>query len=214
MWVRLYSGDEDFNYTWFIYISRSRWACRTGGLAVQIESETRCSLSRYFRLFCRLLSHDHLRWQKFPQKNSHEFIPVLIREACSGTKIFTRIPNCHEANHRLHLFSAHTAATCFGMQQSKGGEMARYKNPQLWLFLALLLVFHQPHNLSRNNIYSCPSKSTNQRAAFIQPATMFLLMLRVKLIAPGEKRETSTKTCKETMLRGKLRVFVSRISTP
>ena len=30
--------------------------------------------------------------------------------------------------------------------------------------LALLLVFHQTHNLSR-------SKSTNQRAAFIQPAT-------------------------------------------
>ena len=30
----------------------------------------------------------------------------------------------------------------------------------------------------------------------------------------GEKRETSTKTCNETMLRDKLRVFVSRISPP
>ena len=39
-------------------------------------------------------------------------------------------------------------------------------------------------------------------------------MLRVKLISPGEKRETSTKTCNETMLRDKLRVFVSRISPP
>ena len=32
------------------------------------------------------------------------------------------------------------------------------------------------------------------------------------LITPGEKRETSTKTCNETMLRDKLRVLVSRIS--
>ena len=40
--------------------------------------------------------------------------------------------------------------------------------------LALLLVFHQTHNLSRNkcrHIRSTPSKSTNQRAAFLQPAT-------------------------------------------
>ena len=30
----------------------------------------------------------------------------------------------------------------------------------------------------------------------------------------GEKRQTSTQTCNETMLRAKLRVFVSRISPP
>ena len=41
-----------------------------------------------------------------------------------------------------------------------------------------------------------------------------MLLLRVKLITQGEKRETSTKTCNETMLRDKLRVFVSRISPP
>ena len=41
-----------------------------------------------------------------------------------------------------------------------------------------------------------------------------MFLLRVKLIASGEKRETSTKTCNETMLRDKLRVFVSRISPP
>ena len=49
-------------------------------------------------------------------------------------------------------------------------------------------------------------------STFFNPHQMFLL--RVKLIAPGEKRETSTKTCNETMLRDKLRVFVSRISPP
>ena len=40
--------------------------------------------------------------------------------------------------------------------------------------LALLLVFHRIHNLSRNkcrHIRSKPSKSTNQRAAFLEPAT-------------------------------------------
>ena len=39
-------------------------------------------------------------------------------------------------------------------------------------------------------------------------------LLRDKLITQGEKRETSTKTCNETMLRDKLRVFVFRISRP
>ena len=41
-----------------------------------------------------------------------------------------------------------------------------------------------------------------------------MFLLRNKLITQGEKRETSTKTCNETMLRDKLRVFVSRISPP
>ena len=45
---------------------------------------------------------------------------------------------------------------------------------------------------------------------FLQTATNVLL--RDKLITQGEKRETSTKTCNGTMLRDKLRVFVSRIS--
>jgi len=47
---------------------------------------------------------------------------------------------------------------------------------------------------------------------FFNPQQMFLL--RDKLITHGEKRETSTKTCNKTMLRDKLRVFVSRISPP
>ena len=41
-----------------------------------------------------------------------------------------------------------------------------------------------------------------------------MFWLRDKLITEGEKRETSTKTCNETMLRNKLKVFVSRISPP
>ena len=64
--------------------------------------------------------------------------------------------------------------------------------------LALFLVFHQNHNLSRN-------KFARDAPHFFNPQQMFLL--RVKLIAPGEKRETSKETCNETMLRDKLRVF-------
>jgi len=47
---------------------------------------------------------------------------------------------------------------------------------------------------------------------FLNPQQMFLLHDR--LVTHGEKRETSTKTCNETMLRDKLRVFASRISPP
>ena len=47
---------------------------------------------------------------------------------------------------------------------------------------------------------------------FFNPRQMFLL--RDKLITHGEKRETSTKTCNESMLRDKLRVFIARISPP
>ena len=45
---------------------------------------------------------------------------------------------------------------------------------------------------------------------FFNPQEMFLLS--DKLITEGEKRETLTKTCNETMLRDKLRVSVSRAS--
>ena len=41
-----------------------------------------------------------------------------------------------------------------------------------------------------------------------------MFLLRDKLIMLSEKRETSTKTCNETMLRDKLRVSVSRVSPP
>ena len=41
-----------------------------------------------------------------------------------------------------------------------------------------------------------------------------MCLLRDKLITEGEKREILTKTCNETMLRDKLRVFVSGISPP
>ena len=78
--------------------------------------------------------------------------------------------------------------------------------------LALLLVFLQAHNLSRNK---CACVLANQPVSalhFFNPQQMFLL--RVKLITQGEKSEISTKTCNQIMLRDKLRVFVSRISPP
>ena len=78
--------------------------------------------------------------------------------------------------------------------------------------LALLLVFHQIHNLSRNKFARALANQPISAPHFFNLQQMFLL--RVKLITQGEKRETSTKTCNETMLRDKLKVFVSRISPP
>ena len=78
--------------------------------------------------------------------------------------------------------------------------------------LALLLVFHQAHNLSRNKCARALANQPISALNFFNPQQMFFL--RVKLITQGEKRETSTKTCNETMLRDKLRVFVSRLSLP
>ena len=78
--------------------------------------------------------------------------------------------------------------------------------------LALLLVFHQTHNLSHNRFARDLENQPISAPHFFNPQQMFLL--QVKLIAPAEKRETSKETCNETMLHDKLRDFVSRISPP
>ena len=99
---------------------------------------------------------------------------------------------------------------CCGLKKVVAKSRARVNFEQQ--ILALLLVFHQTHNLSRNKFARARANQPISALHFFNPQQMFLL--RVKLIAQGEKRETSTKTCSETMLRDKLRVFVSRISPP
>ena len=99
---------------------------------------------------------------------------------------------------------------CCGLKKVVAKSRARvYFEQQI---LALLLVFHQTHNLSRNKFARALQNQPISALHLFNPQQMFLL--RSKLIAPGEKRETSTKTCNETMLRDKLRIFVSRISPP
>ena len=99
---------------------------------------------------------------------------------------------------------------CCGLKKVVAKSRARvYSEQQI---LALLLVFHQAHNLSRNKCARVLANQPISALRFFNPQQMFLL--RVKLITQGEKRETSTQTCNETMLRAKLRVFVSRISPP
>jgi len=78
--------------------------------------------------------------------------------------------------------------------------------------LALLLVSHQTHNLAHNKFARALANQPIRALHFFDLQQMSLL--RIKFIMQGEKRETSTKTCNETMLRDKLRVFVSRISPP
>ena len=62
---------------------------------------------------------------------------------------------------------------------------------------------------SQNLLHKVDPRST-LRNNFLQPATN--VFVSHKLITQGEKRETSTKTYNETMLRDKLRVFESHIS--
>ena len=113
----------------------------------------------------------------------------------------------------FHLASVNLSRNkniCCGLQKVVAKSRTRvYCEQQI---LALLLVFHQAHNLSRNKSARVLANQPISALHFFNPQQMFLL--RVKLITQGEKRETSTKTCNETMLRDKLRVFVSRISPP
>ena len=99
---------------------------------------------------------------------------------------------------------------CCGLKKVVAKSRARvYFEQQI---LALLLVFHQTDNLSRNKFARALANQPISAPHFFNSQQMFLL--RFKLIMQGEKRETSTKTCNETMLRDKLRIFVSRISSP
>jgi len=76
--------------------------------------------------------------------------------------------------------------------------------------LALLLDFHQTHNLSRNK-FARALEQINQSERCISSTNIFVAD---QVDVQGVKRETSTKTCNETILRDKLRFFVSRISPP
>ena len=99
---------------------------------------------------------------------------------------------------------------CCGLKKVVEKSRARvYFEQQI---LALLLVFHQIHNLPRNKFARALANQPISAPHFFNLQQM--LLLRVKLITQGEKRETSTKTCNETMLHDKLKVFVSRISPP
>jgi len=99
---------------------------------------------------------------------------------------------------------------CCGLKKVVAKSRARlYFEQQI---LALLLVFHHTHNLACNKFARAQSNQPIRALHSFNSQQMFLL--RVKLITQGEKRETSTKNCNETMLRAKLRVFVSRISPP
>ena len=94
---------------------------------------------------------------------------------------------------------------CCGLKKVVAKSRVRvYSEQQI---LALLLVFHQAHNLSRNKCARVQANQPISALHFFNPQRKHLL--RVKLIMQGEKRDTSTKTSNETM-----RVFVSRLSPP
>ena len=80
---------------------------------------------------------------------------------------------------------------CCGLKKVVAKSRARvYFEQQI---LALLLVFHQTHDLSRNKFARALANQPISAPHFFNPQQMFLL--RFKLIMQSEKRETSTRTC-------------------
>ena len=78
---------------------------------------------------------------------------------------------------------------CWGLKKVVAKSRARvYFEQQI---LVLLLVFHQTHNLSCNKFAPARANQPISAVHFFNPQQMF--MVRVKLIAPGEKRETRPK---------------------
>ena len=95
---------------------------------------------------------------------------------------------------------------CCGLKKVVARSRARvYFEQQI---LVLLLVFHQTHNLSRNK-FACALP--NQPISVLVPYQISQLACRISCATDCE---TSTKTCNETILRDKLRVFVSRVLPP
>ena len=92
---------------------------------------------------------------------------------------------------------------CCGLKEVDPKSIARVYFEQK--IFALLLVFNQTHNLWRNKFTRALANQPISALHFFNPQQMFLLL--DKLITQGEKRETSIKTCNETMLRDKLRVL-------
>ena len=92
---------------------------------------------------------------------------------------------------------------CCGLKKVVAKRARVYFEQQI---LALLLFCHQTHNLSRNKFARALASQQIRAPHFFNPQQMFLL--RNKLITQSEKRETSTKTCNETMLRVKLGFFL------
>ena len=131
--------------------------------------------------------------------------PQLVAQHCfvaSFCRCFPFSPCVINLSRNKHI--------CCGLKKVVAKSRARvYFEQQI---LALLLVLHQTHNLSHNKFARTLANQPISALHFFNTQQMFLL--RVKLIKQGEKRETSTKTCNEPMLRDKLIAFVSRILPP
>ena len=117
-------------------------------------------------------------------------VRVASEEFCS-TKA-GEIPDTKPSTCRATLFRGkflsmfpvfHLArSTCPATKTFVAGWRKVSRKVEHWSILALFLVFHRTHNLSRNkcrHIRSTTSKSTNQRAAFFQPAPDFIVARQV-----------------------------------
>lgn len=136
-------------------------------LSSRCVSSASCVCASFLRALC--LS-SNLRW-----RNARYGNPELVAQHCfvAGFVDVSRFSPCA-------IGLARSKDICCGLKKgvAKSRALVHFEHQ----ILALFLVFHRAHNLSRNkcrHIRSTPSKSTNQRAAFLQPTTDFIVARQV-----------------------------------
>ena len=124
-----------------------------------------------------------LGWQNTRYKN-----PQLVAQNCFGASFGQCFP----------FFTVRNQLVAQQKHLKKVVAKSRVLVYFVQQILALLLVFHQTHDLARNKFARALANQPIRALHFLDLRQTFLL--RIKLIMQGEKRETSTKTCNETML--------------
>ena len=115
----------------------------------------------------------HFRWRNTRYKN-----PQLVTQHCFLAS-FHRCFLFFTLRDQLNPQQKHFCVLKKVVAKSRAGVFEQQ-------ILALLLVFHQTHNLSRNKFVRTLTNQPINAPHFINPQQMFLL--RVKLITQGENR--------------------------
>lgn len=143
-------------------------------LSSRCVSSASCVCASFLRALC--LS-PNLRWRNARYRN-----PELVAQHCFVAGFCRCFPfftlRDQLGPQQKHLFRVEDRCCGLNIGAAKSRALVYFEQQ----ILALFLVFHRAHNLSRNkcrHLRSTPSKSTNQRAAFLQPTTDFIVARRV-----------------------------------
>ena len=122
--------------------------------------------------------HEQSRYTNCKRTKAKQYVVMLTETISCGATLFRcKFSSMFPVFHLARSPYSATKNFCCGLKKGVAKSRALvYFEPQI------LLVFHRTHNLSRNkcrHIRFTPSKSTNQRAAFLQPATNVIVARQV-----------------------------------